>query len=145
MDAQISKDFINTMINEWLLWRKIKADSRMNILWRQEILTYLTSNDVQDLPKITDKKFIEFTDKVIQIIKKRRKLYQYACRKNQKRDWSFDAKTLKAYTIKHRDADDDTKFMIEARLTDANFHKICELLNNGQYDTALNLIASRNY
>ncbi len=57
-----------------------------------------------------------------------------AWKQNEKNGWSFSDKTLQKLYNKHLNGSEYDKALVEYRLTDANFHKESEFLNNEDYE-----------
>lgn len=59
---------------------------------------------------------------------------------NEKCEWGFSKADLLSFMKKHERGDKKTKYVIEERLTDANFHSYCGLLFDGKYDKFAELV-----
>ena len=65
---------------------------------------------------------------------------KYITKPNYNCDWGFNKEDCQKFLEEHKKGNMRTRYIIEERLEDANFHTLCGLLSNMEYDKAMKYI-----
>ena len=65
---------------------------------------------------------------------------KYITKPNEECGWGFNKEDCQKFLEEHKKGNMRTKYIIEERLEDANFHTFCGLLSNMEYDKAMKYI-----